>query len=246
MKPKRCQWHKWKTVWGEVRTLGSYLILNLRLTRSWTLYTQIVGRGTRIFIASKHGVPGCLWGDKEDCILLDPLWLCDYHNLIQRPSCLIAVDDQHAEELDALLDAGGDLMEAEKKVQANREDNIRKRLEETAKRKEREISAMELFARCGMMQDVEYQPILREEMGVPTPGQAKALTRYGIDLDTVHSRGQAHKMLDAIGTRVRQGLASPELAKKAQILGMTDAWTRPFWDVNNYIKEMAKYTGLPT
>lgn len=28
MKPKRCQWHKWKTVWGEVRTLGSYLAVH--------------------------------------------------------------------------------------------------------------------------------------------------------------------------------------------------------------------------
>jgi len=37
------------------------LIMNLRPTKSWTLYTQIMGRGTR-------NAPG-----KDDCIILDPL-----------------------------------------------------------------------------------------------------------------------------------------------------------------------------
>lgn len=83
------------------------LIMNLRLTTSWPLYVQIAGRGTRTFDPTikshnRHGAD-CRWPLKTSCLLLDPLWLCDDHSLLQRPSTLVASDDEERDAMDRII-----------------------------------------------------------------------------------------------------------------------------------------------
>jgi superfamily II DNA or RNA helicase len=99
---------------GDTRFLCNAMLLNegfdcpcidcvvcLRPTTIRSLFSQQVGRGTRIH-------PG-----KENLLLLDFLWLSREHNLV-RPASLIARDEVEQAQIEAQLGAAdGDLLEAE-------------------------------------------------------------------------------------------------------------------------------------
>lgn len=71
-------------------------IVMLRPTRSWSLYAQMVGRGTRIFEG------------KKDCLILDVVDNCDEHSLVTAPRVL---------DLPAGVDLqGGSLREAREEL----------------------------------------------------------------------------------------------------------------------------------
>lgn len=222
-------------------------ILNLRPTRSWSLYTQICGRGTRLFgererqeVLDRLGE--CKWGYKTHCTLFDPLWLCEQHSLLQRPSCLVAATEEEAAEIDEELSkAGGrggdpqDLMEALEGAKESRHEALRKKLEALAKRKARLVDAMELFMQMGNDDLAEYEPIARWEMDKPTPGQLGVLRKAGIDLDSVKGKGHAKLIIEEIFSRRGKNLATIPMAKLAVNRGMTDAFRRPFEQVKRFL-----------
>ena len=225
------------------------LILNLRLTTSWTLYMQLVGRGTRTFDPAKHGRNGCKWGLKSDCILLDPLWLCDRHNMLQRPATLVATDDKMAEEIDRKLKAVDeplDLMEAQQQVLHDREETLRKRLEELAKRKSRQVNAMSFFLSMGRIDLAEYEPISAWESDDITPGQRNVLLNNNFDMEQIKGKGHASKIIDSIIERSKKGLATIKMAKFAESLGMENAWLAKFEEVKHYLDTNAKKITSPS
>lgn len=215
------------------------LIFNLRLTKSWPLYAQIIGRGTRTFDPKKHGRKNCKRGLKNDCIILDPLWQCDEHNLLQRPATLMAVDEEMEKAIDKKLkdavDGPLDLMEARQAAVHDREEALRERLARLAERKARQVSAMELFLNSGMPEFADYEPISAWESDSITPGQMNVLVSNNFDIDQIKGKGHASKVIDALMSRQKKGLATVKQVKFASDLGMVDAWTKSFDEVRAYI-----------
>ena len=84
-------------------------IVVLRATKSRGLYTQMVGRGTRLH-------PG-----KKDLLLLDFLWLSEKHDLC-RPSSLVSKDASLAARIDEKVeqaDEAVDIIEAEEEAESD-------------------------------------------------------------------------------------------------------------------------------
>lgn len=213
-------------------------IMNLRPTKSWVLYTQIVGRGTRIYDPESYGGG---WPKKTDCLLLDPLWLCEQHSLLQRPASLFASSEQEAEEIDKALRQGGggkkDILNAVKKARSNHEDALRDRLEEVSKKDKRMVNAMDLFLKMGRSDLVEYEPVATWETDPVTVYQEEAIRKAGINIESVKNKGHASAIIGMLTHRVRGDLASVKQARFANVLGMKNAFTAPTSDVKRFIAQ---------
>ncbi|NQX00396.1 DEAD/DEAH box helicase family protein, partial [bacterium] len=90
-------------------------VVCLRPTKVRALYSQIIGRGTRMY------------GGKDHLLVLDFLWQAEEHSLM-RPANLIAEDEADAKELTEKIGAEGDLEEARKEVNADRTRSLTDRL----------------------------------------------------------------------------------------------------------------------
>lgn len=174
-----------------------------RPTKSHTLYSQMVGRGTRIH-------PG-----KSDLLLLDPLYLADSGLGLIRPSRLIAKTAEEAADMDAAVAAGEemDLFEVEMRAKADREKRMREKLAEVAKRKARTVDAIEFALSIGDDSLASYEPEAGWEMGPPSPKQLASLEKNGFDPGQITSKGLASQIMDRIFTRRSYGLATPKQLK---------------------------------
>lgn len=171
-------------------------IVCLRPTQVRSLYSQIVGRGTRLH-------PG-----KDHLLLLDFLWMSERHSLI-RPANLIAKDDKEAEAITLAIEAGGgDLEEAKAQVEADRTRRLTDILAQNTKRNSRTFDALEFALSIGDNDLAEYQPTMRWQSEAVTPKQSELLARYGIDPLTVLARGHASAIIDRLFMRSRLGLAT--------------------------------------
>jgi hypothetical protein len=214
------------------------LILSLRPTKSWTLFVQQIGRGTRTFDPDKDGPKGTLWPAKDDLLVCDPLWLTDSHNLLQRPATLFAKNEEEAKVMDKKLkEGGGDLLEAFGDMVHEREEALKKRLEAMAKRASRTVDAMEFFSQIGRMDLADYEPMARWERENMTDGQRDFLLRNGFDISTITSRGMASQIVDSIIQRTKAGLSTIKQAKYAQSLGHPDPYARSFSDIGLFITQ---------
>lgn len=183
---------------------GIDCVVVLRPTKSRALYSQMVGRGTRI-------APG-----KRNLLLLDFLWLHERHTLI-RPAHLVAKSDTEAREMTELAQqqaAGGGQGELELEglasdAQAKREERLREELKRKAKRKARVMDAREFALAMHSMDVAEYEPAMPWESGPVTPAQTATLAKFGIDGESVQCVGHASKLLDLVINRSRQGLCTP-------------------------------------
>jgi superfamily II DNA or RNA helicase len=218
-------------------------ILSLRPTRSWTLYVQTVGRGTRTFNPAKDGPKGTSWPAKTECILMDPLWLTSDHNLLQRPAVLVAENDEELEAMDEALKlgGGGDLMEAKTSAREEREEKLRRRLEAMAKKKARTIDAMELFSKSGHIGLLDYEPMARWEMAKPSDKQLEFLAKQKFVITPDLTKGMASKIIDIFMERIKKGLASGGQIKFMEGLGLSEdeAWKMSFADAKIWLDKNA-------
>jgi superfamily II DNA or RNA helicase len=226
-------------IWSEgldIRPIN--LLMSLRPTSSWSLYTQCVGRCTRTFDPVKDGLPGTRWPLKTESIILDPLWLYDQH--IQRPETLFAANEEEAKEIGKKLKekkGGGDLLAAFGDMMHEREEALKKRLEAMSQRKSREIDALELSVALHIPELAEYEPLSRWEKEAMTQGQREFLLKNKIDLSTVKDRGHASKICDALIARVKSGMGTIAQAHYATSLGHPDAYNRSFEDLGIFITQ---------
>ena len=93
-------------------------VVCLRPTKVRALYSQIIGRGTRI------------WPGKDHLLVLDFLWQSGEHSLV-KPAHLIAEDDEDARALTEKIGGEGDLEEAREAVNADRTRSLAERLHDT-------------------------------------------------------------------------------------------------------------------
>ena len=179
-------------------------VVVLRPTKIRGLYSQMVGRGTRLF-------PG-----KDHLLLLDFLWHTERHELCH-PANLICESDEVARRMTENIEAAGcpvDIEEAEKKaaddVVAQREESLANQLAEMRSRKRKLVDPLQ-FEMSIAAQDLSgYVPSFGWEMGPPSEKQRATLERLGIFPDEIDSAGKAAMLLDRLAKRRTEGLTTPK------------------------------------
>jgi superfamily II DNA or RNA helicase len=179
-------------------------IVVLRPTKIRSLYSQMVGRGTRLH-------PG-----KDHLLLLDFLWHTERHELCH-PAHLICENEEVAKQMTANIEAAGcpvDIEAAEQKatedVVAAREEALAKKLQEMKSRKRKLVDPLQ-FEMSIQAEDLSsYVPAFGWEMGPPTEKQVRTLEKLGIFPDEIESAGKAAKLLDRLDKRRIEGLTTPK------------------------------------
>src|SRR5207244_2272008 len=118
-------------------------VVCLRPTKVRSLYSQIVGRGTR------------LYPNKDHLLLLDFLWMSAELSLM-KPANLIASDPEEAQAITAALGFEGDIEEAKGKADADRAATLRQRLRQNARRTARTFDALEFALSLGVVDLAEF------------------------------------------------------------------------------------------
>ena len=170
-------------------------VVCLRPTKVRALYSQIVGRGTRI------------WPGKDHLLVLDFLWLTGEHSLV-KPANLIAGDAEEADELTKALGDDGDLEEAQESVVADRTARLQERLRLNSRRPGSVFDAIEFAVGIADPALAEFVPTMGWHGDPISSKQAEILARNGIDPGSVLCKGQASALIDKIFLRRDLGLAT--------------------------------------
>lgn len=209
-------------------------IIVLRPTKVRSLYSQMVGRGTRLC----HG--------KKDLLLLDFLWHTERHELC-RPADLICTDQEVSQKMtENLADMSGmplDLEEAERQaaedVIAQREESLAKQLQEMKRRKKKLVDPLQ-FEMSIQAEDLSgYIPAFGWEMAPPSDKQKKTLEKFGILPDEIGSAGKAAKILDRLDLRRREGLTTPKQIRFLEGRGFRHVGTWQFETAKKLIDRIA-------
>ena len=209
-------------------------IVVLRPTKVRSLYTQMVGRGTRLS-------PG-----KDHLLLLDFLWMTEKHELCH-PAALICENEEVARQMTKNLeDEAGcavDLEEAEKMasedVVAQREEALAKKLAEMKHRKRKLVDPLQFEMSIQAEDLVNYVPTFGWQMAPPSGKQLETLEKYGIFPDEVDNAGKANLLLDRLATRRQEGLTTPKQIRFLESRGFEHVGTWQFESARKLIDRIA-------
>lgn len=194
-------------------------VVPLRPTKSRALYSQMVGRGTRI-----HPT-------KKNLLLLDFLWMHERHRIC-RPASLIAESENEADWITKEIEQrqtgengrGGELMlpldlqTMVTETQLKREKALRKQLEESAKRGSLKLTAEEFARKHDQMEIVDYvatKPWQRQDIA---PWQRAVIEKAKIDLGTVKDFGHASLIVDRLRQDRNANMAKPASDKVKKLM----------------------------
>lgn len=208
-------------------------VVNLRPTRSRPLYSQIVGRGTRIS------------DFKDDLLLLDFLWNHERHQLV-RPAHLVAGTDEESAIISRQIERSAregkpgrqgelDLKELASTANLEREEKLAEELKRNAKRKAQEKDLVQFCLDLHRADLADYEPSTAGDAGPVTPKQAEYLKRAGIDPEGVNGKGHASKLIDLFISRKKAGLASPKQVRFCKRLGHAKAETLTIEEATSFI-----------
>lgn len=208
-------------------------VIVLRATKSRSLYSQMVGRGTRLF------------PEKDNVLLLDFLWNTEKHELC-RPACLIAESNDVADKMTEKLNESGkpeDLeileKEAAEDVVADRERALAEKLAAMKKRKRKLVDPLQ-FELSIQAEDLSgYVPAFGWEMAPPTQKQLAALEKFGIFPDEIESAGKAKLLLDKLIKRKEMGLATARQIRLLEARGFQHVGTWSFTAATQMIGRIA-------
>lgn len=208
-------------------------IVVLRPTKVRSLYSQMVGRGTRLF-------PG-----KDHLLLLDFLWHTERHELCH-PAHLITSSNEVAkkmteniEDSQLALDIMEQVEQAEKDVVLEREEALAKQLSEMKRRKKKLVDPLQ-FEMSIQAEDLSsYVPAFGWEMGPPTDKQVKALEKLGILPDQIDNAGKATKLLERLDKRRMDGLTTPKQIRFLEQRGFQHVGTWQFETARALINRIA-------
>ena len=208
-------------------------VIVLRATKSRSLYSQMVGRGTRLH-------PG-----KDNVLLLDFLWNTEKHELC-RPACLIAESKDVEEKMTEKLAESGEpedleVMEAEaaNDVVADREAALAEQLAAMKKRKRKLVDPLQFELSIQAEDLSSYIPSFGWEMMPPTDKQLKALEKFGIFPDDIDSAGKAKVILDKLIKRKELGLATARQIRLLEGRGFQHVGTWSFAAASALISRIA-------
>ena len=209
-------------------------VVVLRPTKVRALYSQMVGRGTRLF-------PG-----KEELLLLDFLWHTERHDLC-RPASIIATDEPVAKAMtkrsEEAANVALDIMDLEevavKDAVAEREEALAKKLSEMRKRKRSLVDPLQFEMSIQAEDLANYVPAFGWEAGPPSEKQLKALEKSGIFPDEVENAGKAKLILDRLDKRRHEGLATPKQIRCLERYGFRNVGIWKFDNAKRLIDRIA-------
>lgn len=209
-------------------------IVVLRPTKIRSLYSQMVGRGTR------------LAEGKTELLLLDFLWNTERHELCH-PADLICTDQEVSKRMTQNLEESAgfpvDIEEAEKTasedVVAQREEALAKQLAEMKNRKRKLVDPLQ-FEMSIQAEDLSgYVPAFGWEMAPPSDKQKKTLEKLGIFPDEIDNAGKAAKILDRLDKRRIEGLTTPKQIRFLESRGFQHVGTWQFDTARKLIDRIA-------
>lgn len=208
-------------------------VVVLRPTKVRSLYSQMVGRGTR------------LCEGKKELLLLDFLWHTERHELC-RPASLICENEEVAKKMTENLETAAypvDIEEAEEKaasdVVAQREESLAKQLKEMKNRKRKLVDPLQ-FEMSIQAEDLSgYVPAFGWEMSPPSEKQIQTLEKLGIMPDEIDNAGKAAKILDRLEKRRTEGLTTPRQIRFLENRGFRHVGTWQFEAAKSLIDRIA-------
>ena len=213
-------------------------IVVLRPTRSRSLYTQMIGRGLR------------LAPNKEDCLILDFLWLTERHDLCH-PASIIAKDEEMARMMTERILAEGakgedspvDLLGVEAAVEEDiireREESLARQLSELRSNRAKFVDPLQYAFSIADESIINYEPTFAWEKKKPTQKQINLIQAWGLDVTGIDTVGKASALITALHTRKRQGLATPKQIRFLEGKGFKQVGTWKFDDANKMISAIA-------
>ena len=216
-------------------------VVVLRPTKVRSLYSQMVGRGTRLS-------PG-----KTDLLLLDFLWMTDKHELC-RPADLVCEDrtvarqmTEHLAETGCPEDIEEAAAQASEDVVAQREEALAKQLAEQRRKKAKLVDPLQ-YEMSIQAEDLSgYVPAFGWEAGPPSDKQTAALEKLGILPDAVESAGKAALLLDRLHKRQTEGLTTPKQIRLLERYGFRHVGSWSFDAASRMINRIAAggWRGVP-
>ena len=208
-------------------------VVVLRPTKVRSLYSQMIGRGTRLY-------PG-----KDHLLILDFLWHTERHELCH-PANLICEDNEIAQKMTENINVEAcpiDLVEAEKQasedVVSQREEALAKQLAEMRKRKKRLVDPLQFEMSIQSADLTGYKPAFGWEMSPPTQKQQSALEKLGICPDEIECAGKAQLLLDRLDHRRTAGLTTPKQIRFLESRGFQHVGTWTFEGARRLIDRIA-------
>lgn len=208
-------------------------VVMLRPTKIRGLYSQCVGRGTRL-------APG-----KDYLLLLDFLWLTERHELC-RPASLICKDEDVAKKMTKKLAENNeefDILdledESEKTVAEEREEALAEQLKAMQRRKRKLVDPLQFEMSIDAKDLVDYVPDFGWEMKAPTKKQISTLEKFGLFPEGVESAGKAELLIERIGKRIEEGLSTAKQIRFLENRGFKKVGTWKMEDASNMISRIA-------
>lgn len=215
-------------------------VIVLRPTKVRSLYSQMVGRGTRLY-------PG-----KDHLLLLDFLWHTERHELCH-PANLICESDEVAKKMTENLEKKAGLPsevleaidieeaedEARKDVVQEREEALAKQLEVMKTRKRKLVDPLQFEMSIQAEDLVNYVPSFGWQMGPASEKQILALEKLGIYPDEVENAGKAQLLLDRLDLRRKEGLTTPKQIRCLEQRGFQHVGTWTFEAASKMIGRIA-------
>lgn len=202
-------------------------VVVLRPTKVRSLYSQMVGRGTRL-------APG-----KTDCLILDFLWLSTRHDLC-RPASLITDNDEDAEKVsERAVEDELELFETLADVEEQRRNALADAIRANAKRKARLVDPLTFFVDVNELALTDYTPEFPWETQPASDKQIKLIENAGINTDGM-CKGQASKIIDVILNRRKQGLATAKQMRMLEQKGFQNVGLWTFEQASDMMGRLAK------
>lgn len=208
-------------------------VVVLRPTKVRALYSQMVGRGTR------------LCEGKKELLLLDFLWHSERHELCH-PAHLISENEEVAKQITKNIAEAGcpiDLEEAEVKAQedvvAQREEALAEQLQKMRNRKRKLVDPLQFEMSIQAEDLTNYVPAFGWEMGPAIDKQIKTLEKLGIYPDSIDNAGKAARILDKLDKRRMAGLTTPKQIRFLESRGFSHVGTWQFDSAKHLIDRIA-------
>lgn len=202
-------------------------VVVLRPTKVRSLYSQMVGRGTRLAT------------NKENCLILDFLWLATKHDLC-RPASLITENDEDAQKVaEMVVQDELDLFDALTDAEEQRRNALADAIRANAKRKARLVDPLTFFVDVNEQALLDYAPEFPWEQEPATEKQMKLIEGAGIDT-TGMCKGQASKVIDAIFRRRDAGLATAKQMRMLEQKGFQNVGLWTFKQASDMMNRLAK------
>lgn len=206
-------------------------VIVLRPTKSRALYTQMIGRGTR------------LCEGKDHLLVLDFLWHYEKHSLC-RPAHLIAKSDDVADKMTQILETSSMGLEeaeaqAERDVLAEREAALANELAAMRKKKAKLVDPLQFEFSIQAEDLTHYTPSFGWQVSSITDKQKKTIEDFGLNPDTIEDAGKASLLIDRLHKRKAEGLSTPKQIRFLENKGFKNVGTWTNVQASNMISRIS-------